>query len=108
MNGMRVKLTFTFSAMGTCMPLVVTVTGLTEKEMPDGKEFTHNFFQVDRFPEREGAYLYHDPRRSQFIRSGKRTGGYDKSQSPTNPTPPAMWGFAGSGNEHERATKADE
>ena len=41
MNGMRVKLTFTFSAMGTSMPLVVTVTGLTEKEMPDGKEFIH-------------------------------------------------------------------
>ncbi len=30
MSGMRVKLTFTFSAMGTCFPLVCTVTGLTE------------------------------------------------------------------------------
>jgi len=30
MNGMRVKLTFTFTAMGNCFPLVVTVTGLTE------------------------------------------------------------------------------
>ena len=52
--------------------------------------------------------MYHDPRRSQFIQSGKRTGGYDKSQSPTNPTPPAMWGFAGRGNEHEKAAKADK
>jgi hypothetical protein len=34
MNGMHVKLTFTFTAMGNCFPLVVTVTGLTEKEMP--------------------------------------------------------------------------
>lgn len=41
MNGMRVKLTFTFSALGTCMPLVVTVAGLSEREMPDGKEFIH-------------------------------------------------------------------
>jgi len=40
MNGMRVKLTFTFSAMGTCMPLVITVAGLTEREMPNGEEFT--------------------------------------------------------------------
>ena len=41
MSGMRVKLTFTFSAMGTCMPLVCTVTGLTEREMPTGEEFIH-------------------------------------------------------------------
>ena len=34
-KGMRVKLTFTFSALGTCLPLVATVTGLTEHEMPD-------------------------------------------------------------------------
>ncbi|KAL7552482.1 hypothetical protein ACHAWF_015738 [Thalassiosira exigua] len=38
MNGMRVKLTFTFSATGTCFPLVVTVTGLTEKELPGDKD----------------------------------------------------------------------
>jgi len=41
MNGMRVKLTFTFSAIGTCMPLVCTVAGLTEREMPNGDEFIH-------------------------------------------------------------------
>jgi len=40
MNGMRVKLTFTFTAMGNCFPLVVTVTGLTEWEM-SGKDFVH-------------------------------------------------------------------
>jgi len=41
MSGMRVKITFTFSAMGTCMPLVCTVIGLTEREMPTGEEFIH-------------------------------------------------------------------
>jgi hypothetical protein len=41
MSGMRVKLTFTFSAMGTCFPLVCTVSGLSEREMPTGKEFIH-------------------------------------------------------------------
>ena len=40
---------------------------------------TNSYFWVDRFLDREGAYLYHDPRRSQFIQSGKRTGGYKKS-----------------------------
>ena len=40
MNGMRVKLTFTLTAMGNCFPLVVTVTGLTEWEM-SGKDFVH-------------------------------------------------------------------
>jgi hypothetical protein len=40
MNGLLVKLTFTFTAMGNCFPLVVTVAGLTEKEMP-GKDFVH-------------------------------------------------------------------
>jgi hypothetical protein len=39
MSGMGIKLTFTFSAMGTCFPLVCTVTGLTKREMPTGKEF---------------------------------------------------------------------
>jgi hypothetical protein len=39
-NGMRVKLTFTFTAMGYCFSLAVTVAGLTEKEMP-GKDFVH-------------------------------------------------------------------
>ncbi len=41
MSGMHVKLTFTFSAMDTCFPLVCTVTGLSEREMPTGKEFIH-------------------------------------------------------------------
>ena len=41
MSGMRVKLTFTFSAMGTCFPLVCTVSGLTEREMLMGEEFIH-------------------------------------------------------------------
>ncbi len=40
MSGHRVKLTFTFTAMGNCFPLVVIVGGLTEKEMP-GKDFVH-------------------------------------------------------------------
>jgi hypothetical protein len=40
MNGMHVKLTFTFTALGNCFPLVVNVAGLTEKEMPR-KEFVH-------------------------------------------------------------------
>jgi len=39
MNGMRVKLTFTFSGLGNVMPIVVTVSGLTEKEMPNGLDF---------------------------------------------------------------------
>jgi hypothetical protein len=39
MSEMQVKLTFTFSAMGTCFPLVCTITGLTEREMPTGEEF---------------------------------------------------------------------
>ncbi len=41
MSEMRVKLTFTFSAMGTCFLLVCTITGLTEREMPTGQEFIH-------------------------------------------------------------------
>ena len=41
MNGMRVKLTFSFTAMGNCFPVTVTVSGLTEKEMPPGEEFIH-------------------------------------------------------------------
>jgi len=41
MCGMRVKLTFTFSAVGTCFPLVVTVTGLTDRELPNGEDFVH-------------------------------------------------------------------
>jgi hypothetical protein len=40
MNGMRVKLTFTFTAMANCFPLAVTVVGLTEKKMP-GVDFVH-------------------------------------------------------------------
>jgi hypothetical protein len=41
MSGMRVNLTFIFSAMGTCFPLVCIVTGLTEQEMPTREEFLH-------------------------------------------------------------------
>jgi hypothetical protein len=41
MSGMQVKITFTFSAMGTCFLLVCTVTGITEREMPTGQEFIH-------------------------------------------------------------------
>ena len=37
MKGMRVKLTFTFSALGTCAPLFVSVTGLNERELPHEK-----------------------------------------------------------------------
>jgi hypothetical protein len=40
MNGMHMILTFTFTTMGNCFPLAVTVVGLTEKEMY-GKEFVH-------------------------------------------------------------------
>ena len=39
MSGMRVKLTFTFSSMGIYFPLGCTVSGLTDREMPTGKEF---------------------------------------------------------------------
>ena len=35
MRGMRVKLTFTFSAVGTSAPLFVSVVGLTERELPE-------------------------------------------------------------------------
>ena len=41
MNGMRVKLTFSFTAGGNSFPVAVTVTGLTEKEMPPGEDFIH-------------------------------------------------------------------
>jgi hypothetical protein len=41
MNGMRVKLTFSFTAIGNCFPVTVTVSGLTENEMPPGEEFIH-------------------------------------------------------------------
>jgi len=40
MNGIKVKLTFTFTTMGNRFPLVVTVTGLTKWEM-FGKDFVH-------------------------------------------------------------------
>ncbi len=40
MSWTRVKLTFTFTAMGYCFPIVVTVMGLTEWEMP-GKDFVN-------------------------------------------------------------------
>jgi len=38
---MRVRLLLTFSAMGTCFPLIYTVTGLTGREMPMGMGFIH-------------------------------------------------------------------
>jgi hypothetical protein len=34
-------MTFIFSAAGTCMPLVVTVSGLTEREMPGEEDFVN-------------------------------------------------------------------
>jgi len=34
MKGMRVRLTFTFSGTGTSAPLFITVTGMSEKELP--------------------------------------------------------------------------
>lgn len=34
MNGMRVKLSFSFNALGASSPLYITVSGLTEEEMP--------------------------------------------------------------------------
>ena len=34
MNGMRVKITYTFSAAGTCAAIFITVLGLTERELP--------------------------------------------------------------------------
>jgi hypothetical protein len=39
-SGMRVKLTFTFTAMGNCFPLVVTLAGLTEWEI-SGQDFVY-------------------------------------------------------------------
>ena len=41
MNGMRVKLTFSFTAGGNSFLVAVTVTGLTKKEMPPGEDFIH-------------------------------------------------------------------
>jgi hypothetical protein len=41
MNGMQVKLKFSFTAMGNCFPVTVAVSGLTEKEMPHGEDFIH-------------------------------------------------------------------
>jgi hypothetical protein len=40
MSSMQVKLTFIFTAMGNCFPLVVTVTGLTEQEL-SRQDFVH-------------------------------------------------------------------
>jgi hypothetical protein len=37
-NGMRVKVTHTFSAGGMAAPLFVTVTGLNDREIPPGKD----------------------------------------------------------------------
>ena len=41
MNGLRIKMTFTFSALGTCAPLFVTVSGLSERELPGKNDFLH-------------------------------------------------------------------
>ncbi len=41
MNGMQVKLTFSFTTAGNCFPVTVTVSGLTKKEMPPGEDFIH-------------------------------------------------------------------
>lgn len=41
MNGLRIKLTFTFSANGTCAPLFETVNGLTDKELTCESGFLH-------------------------------------------------------------------
>ena len=40
MNGLRVKVTFTFSAAGMTAPLFITISGVSEDEMPD-EEFLH-------------------------------------------------------------------
>ena len=40
MNGVRVKVTFTFSGAGMTAPLFITVSGLSEEEMPND-EFLH-------------------------------------------------------------------
>lgn len=37
MCGLRVKMTFSISAAGTCAPLFITVYGLNEREMPNSK-----------------------------------------------------------------------
>jgi hypothetical protein len=41
MNGTQVKLTFSFTAMGNYFLVIVTVLGLTKKEMPPGEDFIH-------------------------------------------------------------------
>ena len=41
MNDMQVKLTFSFTAGGNSLPIAVTVSGLTKKEMPSGEDFIH-------------------------------------------------------------------
>jgi len=38
MQGMRVDMTVTMSAYRTCLPVVVTVSGISEQELP-GTEF---------------------------------------------------------------------
>ena len=37
MKGLRVKMTFTFSAVGTSAPIFITAYGLNEREMPHDK-----------------------------------------------------------------------
>ena len=39
MCGMRVKLTQTFNGTGQCAPLLITVSGLNERELPPDKDF---------------------------------------------------------------------
>ena len=40
MKGMRVNMTFAFSGAGTCLPIVVCVSGLSDAELP-GTDFLH-------------------------------------------------------------------
>ena len=52
---------------------------------------TNNFYQVSRFPSKEGAYLYYDDNLGDFVHSGKKTRG---------------GGFAARGKEHKDGAKA--
>lgn len=52
---------------------------------------TNSFYQVSRFPSKEGAYLYYDDNLGDFVRSGKKTRG---------------GGFAARGKEHKDGAKA--
>lgn len=64
---------------------------------------TNNFFQAARFPRRDGAYLQYDNERVDYIRSGSRGGGYDKSQVNGDIS---NRGFSGRMSEHHAGAKA--